>query len=156
LVDPPLPETLVVSPVLVGAAAPRKVNATARRTGSLSDLRAAVLRTPAGNLAFSLVSTHLNEAIRLVNTERKVTVAWHRMGGPALLSAVLDAPGDAPVRVPDMIDGRDVAAELERFLDALSDTGSLPLRSDIEQHRSFLLSLPGLDLAGLVSIDVAG
>jgi hypothetical protein len=130
--------------------------ATGRRAGRLSDLRAAVLRTPAGNLAFSLVSTHLNEAIRLVNTERRVTVAWHQLGGPALLRVGLDESVADLVRVPDIIDGRALAGGLERFLDALSDAGSLPLRTDIEQHRAFLLSLPGMDLAGLESIDVAG
>jgi subtilisin family serine protease len=142
-------------PLLVGATPTRKASTT-RRAEGLSDLRAAVLRTPAGQLGSSLVSAHLNEAIRLVNTDRRVTVAWHRMGGPALMRAVLDTSGDATVRIPEVIDGRDVAAALERFLDALYDAGSLPLRADIEQHRPFLLSLPGLDIAELESIDVAG
>jgi hypothetical protein len=150
-----LPDTPARAPVLVGAT-PTRTAATTRRAEELSDLRAAMLRTPAGQLGSSLVSAHLNEAIRLVNTDRRVTVAWHRMGGPALLRAVLDTPGDATVRIPEVIDGRDVAAALERFLDALYDAGSLPLRADIEQHRPFLLSLPGLDIAGLESIDVAG
>jgi subtilisin family serine protease len=149
------PDPPARGPVLVGAT-PTRTAATSRRAEGLPDLRAAVLRTPAGQLGSSLVSAHLNEAIRLVNTDRRVTVAWHRMGGPALLRAVLDTPSDAPVRIPEIIDGRGVAAALEHFLDALYDAGSLPLRADIEQHRSFLLSLPGLDIAGLESIDVAG
>lgn len=130
--------------------------AAARHVRRMSDLRAAVLRTAAGQLAYSLVSTHLSEAIRLVNTDRRVTVAWHRMGGPEFLRGVLDSAADAPVRVPEVIDGRDVGIGLERFLDALSDAGSLRMRTDIEQHRAFVLALPGLDLAGLESIDVAG
>lgn len=140
--------------VLVGGRA--RTAAPARRPGDLADLRAAMLRTPAGQLGFALVSTHLNEGIRLVNTDRRVAVAWHRMGGPALLRAALETTGEGPTRVPEVIDGRDVAAGLERFLDALSDAGSLPLRTAIDQHRGFLLSLPGLDLAGIESIDVPG
>ena len=126
------------------------------RSTDLSDLRNALLRTPVGQLVFALVSEHLNEGIRLVNTDRRVTVAWHRMGGPHLLRTVADARGDVPTQVPDEIDGRDVATGLDRFLDALSDAGSLRLRTDIERHRVLLLSLPGLDLTDFEAIDVAG
>jgi subtilisin family serine protease len=141
-------------PVLVGD--PARLAQIARRTGDLADLRSALLRTPAGQLGYALVSTHLTEGIRLVNTDRRVTVAWHRMGGPALLRAALESRSDGQVRVPEVIDGRDVGAGLERFLDALAQAGSLPLRTAIEQHRGFLLTLPGLDLAGLESMDVPG
>ena len=147
---------LAVDGELPVGGAPSTAAAASRRAGRLSELRAAVLGTPAGNLAFALVSTHLNEAIRLVNTERRVTIAWHRMGGPEILRAGLDGLVADLVRVPEMIDGRDFSMGLERFLDALFEAGSLPLRTDIEQHRSFLLSLPGMDLAGLETIDVAG
>ena len=78
------------------------------------------------------------------------------MGGPHLLRTVADARGDVPTQVPDEIDGRDVATGLDRFLDALSDAGSLRLRTDIERHRVLLLSLPGLDLTDFEAIDVAG
>jgi hypothetical protein len=99
---------------------------------------------------------HLSEVIRLVNTDRRVTVAWHRMGGPEILRGILDTVADAPVRVPEMIESRDVATGPDSFLDALSEAGSLRMRTDVEQHRAFVLALPGLDLAGLESIDVAG
>jgi len=132
------------------------VLAPAQRATDFSDLRGVLLRTPAGQLVFSLVSAHLNEGIRLVNTDRRVTVAWHRMGGPYLLRTVADARGELPTRVPEVIDGCDVAIGLDRFLDALSDAGSLRLRIDIERYRGLLLSLPGLDLVDFGSIDVAG
>jgi subtilisin family serine protease len=119
-------------------------------------LRRAVLQTPAGQLGFALVSTHLSECLRLVNNERRVTVAWHHMGGPALVRSVLDTPRDGPPHLPKVFEGRDVAEGLAGFLDALQNAGSLPLRTDIERYRSVLLTLPGLDLEALGSIDVAG
>ena len=61
-----------------------------------------------------------------------------------------------PTRIPEVIDGRDVGPALARFLDALSEAGSLRLRTDIAQHRSFVLSLPGCDLVALETMDVAG
>ncbi len=117
-------------------------------------LRAAVLATPTGQLAAALVSTHLDEAQRLVATRRRVTVAWHRMAGPALLRAIVQtAPGE-PVRIPAEIDGKDVRSGLSRFLDELAVEGSLPLRTDVTRHRELLLALPGLDLAGLGALEL--
>lgn len=120
------------------------------------ELRAAVLATPAGRLAAALVSTHLSEVRRLVDHERRVTVAWHRMGGPALVELVLTTPEGVPIRIPEQVAGRDLRDGLGRFLDALVDAGSLPLRQDVSRHRELLLTLPGLDVTALEHVDVAG
>lgn len=143
------------APAVVPALA-AQVRAGAPGAATFDELRAAVLGTPTGQLLFALVSTHLTEALRLVNTERRVTVAWHRMGGPALIDAVLMPPGDAPVRVPESIAGTPLRPGLERFLDAIAEAGSLPLRQDVAQHRELLLALPGTDLAGLERLGAAG
>ena len=122
----------------------------------LAELRAAVQATPAGQLAAALVSTHLDEALRLVNTRRRVTVAWHRMRGPDLLTAILSTPPGEPVAIPATIDGHSVRDGLARLLDELEEAGSLPLRTDAARYRDLLLTLPGLDLAELEQLDVAG
>ena len=115
-------------------------------------LRAAILATPKGQLAASLVSTHLDEALRLVSTRRRVTVAWHRMAGPELLREIVQSD-PAAVRIPTEVAGKDVRSGLERFLRELEAEGSLPLRTDIARHRTLLLSLPGLDLTALAAND---
>ena len=133
------------SPV-VEPPAPRIAAHRAGGDRDFAELRRALLRTPSGQLVFALVSTHLNECIRLVNTDRRVTVAWHRMGGPTFLQAALDPTVDLPTRIPETVDGHDMVDALARLLDALSEAGSLRLRADIAQHRAFVLSLPGRDL----------
>jgi subtilisin family serine protease len=122
----------------------------------LDELRARVQSTPAGMLAASLVSTHVDEIVRLIRTDRRVTVAWHRMGGPALFTMVLAVPPGDPVAIPSTVDGRSVAAGLATLLDALERQGSLPLRADVARYRDLVLALPGMELSDLEHLDVAG
>ena len=102
-----------------------------------------------GQLAAVLVSAHYDEGLRLVNTRRRVTVAWHRMHGPALLRHVIGAPPGTATLIPATFEGLDVRQGLDRFLTELAREGSLPLRADIARHREFLLALPGLDVTAL-------
>ena len=48
-----------------------------------------VLEFPTGHLYASLVSRHVDEVLRLINTNRRVATVWHRNGGPALVRAAL-------------------------------------------------------------------
>lgn len=143
-----------VPAVVPAAAAQARPGAPA--AARLAELRAAVLAVPAGQLAAALVSTHVDEVLRLINTRRRVTVAWHRMGGPDLLTSVLSTPPGDPVAVPATVRGRPVGEGLAALLDELEMEGSLPLRSDVARFRALLLSLPGMPLAELAHLDVAG
>jgi subtilisin family serine protease len=125
------------------------------RPSPLDELRAAVLSTPLGQVAAALVSTHFDEVLRLVNARRRVTVAWHRIPGPALLDHLVHSEPGSPVVVPTSLHGRDVGEGLARLLTALEAEGSLALRRDVERHRALLLSLPGHDLARLEPLDLA-
>ena len=126
---------------------------TAFAGSHLEEMRAAVLATPLGQTAAALVSTHFDEVLRLINARRRVTVAWHRMGGPDLVDHLVHAPSGGPVVLPVAIDGKDLRIGLARLLDALEGEGSLPLRTDVRRHRDLVLRLPGLDLD---RADVAG
>ncbi|HKR67228.1 MAG TPA: S8 family serine peptidase [Streptosporangiaceae bacterium] len=121
----------------------------------LRDLRRAILATPAGQLVAGLISTHADEVIRLVNHERRVTIAWHRMHGPDLLQDVLRR-ADAGMTLPDTVQGQPVATGLARLLDQLERAGSPRLREHIGQYRELLMSLPGLNLADLGTLSWAG
>ncbi len=145
---PPVPAIVPAAAAQVGPGAP----AAAR----LNELRRTAQASPAGMLGASLVSTHFDEVLRLVNTRRRVTVAWHRMGGPDLVALVVATPAGEPVAIPAMIGDRSVAEGLALLLDALEREGSLPLRSAVAKHRDLILSLPGMDLSDLERLDVAG
>ena len=121
----------------------------------LRDLRRAILATPACQLAAALISTHADEVIRLINHERRVTVAWHRMHGPDLLQDLLRSAGPG-MTLPDTVQGQPLAPGWARLLDALEREGSPRLRSDIGQYRELLMSLPGLSLNDLGALPWAG
>jgi hypothetical protein len=101
------------------------------------------------------MSTHTDEVVRLVNHERRVIVAWHRMRGPDVLQELMRRI-DGPLTVPDSIDGVPLAPGFVRLLDALERTGSPRLRADIARHRDLLLALPGLSIADLDRLPLAG
>jgi subtilisin family serine protease len=111
----------------------------------LKEIRRLVASTPAGQLVAALVSTHLSEVIRLVNHERRVTIAWHRMHGPDLLQDIVRQV-EGGLTLPKTVNGQPVAPGLARLLDELERAGSSRLRSDIAQHRELLMSLPGLSV----------
>ncbi|MFD4908922.1 S8 family serine peptidase [Kitasatospora purpeofusca] len=102
-----------------------------------------------GRRAAEFCAAHLDEARHLVDTERRVTVAWHRMHGPLLLRRLLlsELAHDEPV--PRTLGGRPVADGLARLLDELAAAGSPALREAVATHRDFLLRLPGARLSDL-------
>ncbi|MER6360650.1 S8 family serine peptidase [Kitasatospora sp. NPDC001527] len=102
-----------------------------------------------GRRAAELCTAHLDEVRRLVDTERRVTVAWHRMHGPLIVRRLLlsELAHDEPV--PRTLGGRPVADGLARLLDELAAAGSPALREAVTTHRDFLLRLPGARLSDL-------
>ncbi|SDZ23928.1 Subtilase family protein [Amycolatopsis xylanica] len=111
-------------------------------------LRGRAEETPTGRTLAVLIERHTAEVRRLIDAERRVTVAWHRMRGPELLRLVLGEPGRA-VPLPETWGGKPVADGISRLLDVLVDAGSAELRADIAQYRDLVLTLPGTRLADL-------
>ena len=108
---------------------------------------------PVGRLLLALVSEHVDEVRRLVDTDRRSLVAWHRMHGPALLRSALDNfAAEAPI--PRYHGDQPVADGLGRLLDALADAGSPALRRAIHDHRKLLLAVPGAGLTDLDPLEV--
>jgi subtilisin family serine protease len=127
-----------IEPLVLSPAAYYPVAGQARK------LLARVTQSPTGQLVAALVSEHVDEVRRLIDTNRRVLVAWHRMHGPVLLRLLLsDLDRDAPL--PAQLDGRPVADGLARFLDALAREGSTELRTAVAEHRDLLLGLPGAE-----------
>jgi len=154
----PVPLAGAPSPVRVPALVPSVAAMLGDGIGAprLRELRRAASATPAGQLAAALVSTHLDEVLRLVNTDRRCTVAWHRMRGPDLIQHLLRTPADDPLLLPSELHGQLLVDGCARLLDELERAGSLGLRADIARHRALLLSLPGLPLADLRRLSWAG
>jgi len=149
-----LPAPQAASPDPTGPAEPLVLPAAAYPAAHLplpariGELRRRIGTGAAGQMLAALVSEHVDEVLRLINTDRRVIVAWHRMDGPVLLRVVL---GDVhrDVVVPATLAGRPVVPGLARLLDALALAGSPALRSAIVTHRGLLLAVPGARLPDL-------
>jgi Subtilase family len=92
---------------------------------------------PEAQILAGLISTHFDEAARLINGNRRVALAWHRMCGPDLVRLLLHSSHTH--RLP-------AVPGMDRLLDELHRAGTPALRADIERYRPFLLALPGTDL----------
>jgi hypothetical protein len=114
----------------------------------LLELQRRVGGSPAGQLLAALVSEHVDEVVRLVNNDRRVLVAWHRMDGPALLRLLLRHP-DPEVPVPRTLNDRLVADGLHRLLETLARAGSPALRAAVLTYRGLVLAVPGARLSDL-------
>jgi subtilisin family serine protease len=123
----------------------------------LRELERALAASTTGQLVAYLISLHMDETLRLINTNRRVAVAWHQAKGPLLVRVLLRGgheEGELPrmlrgTLMPTVIDGVAVGDALERFLDELERCASPALQADVRQHRTFILSLPGASLTEL-------
>jgi hypothetical protein len=111
----------------------------------------------------ALVSTHVDEVLRLVNTNRRIATIWHRMSGPQLLRRLADLPLQAetfveipPVSAEPLLplesNGQPLNAHLQRLLRLLTRYGSVTLQSDIQRYGSLVLTLPGKNLSEILSM----
>jgi hypothetical protein len=102
-------------------------------------VRERLLRRPAGAHLLELAEEHSAEIAELVDRNRRVTIAWHRVHGPAFVAAALNtlrAGGDA---IPASVGGVSLEMMLERVGAALAANGSARLRNVIEAHGPVLL-----------------
>lgn len=115
--------------------------ATAPTARRLSGLRASVAAHPAGPLIAALVSTHFDEVMRLVNSNRRILVVWHRMQGPQLLREAMRYADGRPVHIPANPSGRPLLEWLEKLIDLLYEYGSPALSADVVRYRTVALEL---------------
>ena len=97
----------------------------------------------------SLVSEHVDEVLRLINTNRRVGAVWRGGGGPLLVRRLLYGPPPLETFLPANIEGCDTAALLDRFIPMLDRFAGPRLKADIVRFRRFAAAWPGCDLARL-------
>jgi hypothetical protein len=111
-----------------------------RRNQSIQ-LRERFLSLPEGPSAWQLIDEHRIEVIRLVNHNRRVTVAWHRHQGPAFLNRAINNARDPQETIPAEIEGITRQALLGSMGDVLAEQGSPGLRAVIQCYRQRVLAL---------------
>ncbi len=85
-------------------------------------------------LIFGLGRGHATEIMQLINHCRPVTVAWHRVQGPALLATLMGAVRDGHYRIPARVKGVALHEALERLREVLAKHGSPALRATMERR----------------------
>jgi hypothetical protein len=86
------------------------------------------------------VEEHRHEVVRLVNTNRRVTVAWRRNQGPAFINRAIANARDPGVVIPREIDGIGREALLRAMDRALAEHGSAALRAVLDENRDDVLA----------------
>lgn len=121
----------------------------------IAALRARLGSDPRGAVLAALVSTHFDEVKRLVNTNRRILIVWHRMGGPDLLGRLMRYADTGTLELSAQASGP-LVEWLERMLALLHEYGSPALQADVARHRDLALALvssrlPEYDEAKLAS-----
>ncbi len=124
--------------------------------GRLREMEQEITSTPAGRTYAELVKRHFPEAQHLVNTNRRVATVWHRSGGPQIVQAVLDLAHRRDKPLPAEIDGKPLAACLERFKKVMARYASPALAADLARFSPRLESFAGFTYAELLSALQAG
>jgi hypothetical protein len=101
---------------------------------------------PAFQLGAALVSTHVDEVRRLIDTNKRVAVAWRRGGGPTILRYLMQRPPGVHMILPATVAQFSSSALIERMMKLFERFGSESLRADIARWRDLLLATPGSEL----------
>jgi hypothetical protein len=138
-------------PVLVPATAPWLPGVELPTAQSLGGLQEDLDRSAAGRALITLWLAHHRELIDLIEGNRRVALAWHRNGGPALLQMFVRMTGRAQLRLPPTLDGRPLDGCLDRIHDAFARFASPRLRADLDQARATLPDLGGLTYPQMIN-----
>ncbi|MCP3994238.1 MAG: hypothetical protein GY722_04110 [bacterium] len=117
---------------------------TPKRQALYEEMRGRLMGDPAGAWLWDLAEEHREEVVRLINTERRVSVVWHRVGGPAVFAESLERlqAGDYD-SFPTLPSGAALDDALARLGDALAAHGSEALKAGIDKHGSALVIAAG-------------
>ena len=120
----------------------------AAETGSrvLADLAA----SEPGRLLLDVWQAHREELTRLVDRDRRVTIAWHR-GGAALTQLLLRLPADPGRVLPATLYDQPLMTSVDRLHAAFARSASAQLRADLDRARAVLPDLGGLSYAQIVA-----
>jgi len=115
------------------------------RTGvadaGIGQLVSRIRQSPPGEALLETLETHRCECLSLVNTCRRVTVAWHRNQGPTFLAALLRSARVPEYRVPDEVNGVTRAQAIQAMREAFAAHGSPELAAYVRSDPDRLAEL---------------
>jgi hypothetical protein len=87
----------------------------------------------AGRTLRSLWFDHHDEILELVNHRRRVTIAWHRDGGPAMMHRLIRMAADPTLTMPVTINGEPPMRRIEHLHAVFHANASPDLRDALDQ-----------------------
>jgi hypothetical protein len=106
---------------------------------ALRDLAREVKSRALGREIMTAVERHMPEVGRLMDHKREVTVAWHRMEGPAYAAHVLNSFRDHGYTIPGDVHGVTPRQLLTRMAAVLREHGSATLQADVARYEALAL-----------------
>jgi len=94
--------------------------------------------TSAGRALVDLWLGHQDELLGLVDRRRRVTIAWHRGGGPALMQTLFRMAGDPGFRMPATLNGTPPLTRIDHIAAVLRAHASAELRAALDRARAVL------------------
>jgi hypothetical protein len=120
----PLAPPRELAPMLIG---------TPPAATALDRLGADLNTSAAGRQVRALWLDHHEEILELVNHRRRVTIAWHRGGGPALMQTFIRMAADPTLAMPATVNGEPPMRRIERIHAVLHANASPGLRGALDQ-----------------------
>ena len=114
---------------------------------ALADLAA----SDAGRLLLDLWQLHREEVLRLLDTNRRVALAWHRGGGAALTQLVLRLPAHPDRPLPETLYGEPLMVVVDRLHALLAAHASQALARRPRPGRELLPDLGGRTYTQIVA-----
>jgi len=134
----------VLLPIVSGAIAPPSRATLARLEHDLD-------RSARGRALLTLWLDHQAELLRLVNENRRVTVAWHRSGAAALFQLLVRMLTQPELRLPLTLNDQPLLTCLDRVSAAIERSATPALLLALPRVRAALPDLAGLNYAEIIT-----
>jgi len=118
---------------------------------TMATVRAQLSGSAAGNLLLELTERHRTEVTRLLRTDRRVAVVWHRGGGAALFQLLLRMVDRPEQEMPATVSGTPVTELLDELVRVLTERGSPGLGTDLRLARAVLPDPAGRTLPEIMA-----
>jgi len=132
--------------VLQSVDEPARAGAQDAGVGHLTDR---IRKSPHGEALLATLETYQRECLSLVNSCRRVTLAWHRHQGPTFLAALLRSARVPEYQVPDEVNGVSRAQAVHAMREAFAAHGSPELaayvRADPDRLAALLSDAPTVE-----------
>jgi len=108
-------------------------------------------RSATGRLVITTWLTHQRELLGLINSNRRVALAWHRTGLSGLVQVPARMPAEPDLALPATLHGEPVRTVLTRMRATLDRFASPGLSADLARLDRVLPDLGGLSYPGIIA-----